>query len=1629
MDPQNFKMLVSFIMNSNKQSNQGGPVARSKFSARMARRAERERIQIELAAVRRKEELSKLYREALVRQQRKWKSSVKMDLLLHGLEECGDCYPFAEYSVERGQMRKAVREAKAFVQARYWFEQQFDFRGRISMTDKKASEPGVMQGVKAAAKLAVMGVKGVSKMPKMLNTLAETSENASQVLSTLSDTMASINGVFKSVYDAFNKYFPAALAGVMLFGFVWWLEGCQGVPSLVSGALAGILSLLCGETVWNAVKSYFDNRGIEQQAGVSNAVPWLAKAVVAGISAHYVTVGPFMKQKRVGDMLYALGTIPRASAGLEGVLDWVLNAAEKVFNQVRAWFNLPAYRFRDKYGTEVDTLMCEVDALHLSNMKDNANKQANYTECKRLLYKAASLRHAFHGDRDVTIGINYAMRELQRIAAGLRASLGIGMGYTQLPVSICLSGAPGVGKTMNVQMFVLTVCRLAGIVDADGTAEDASRLCFIKPFNSDYMEGYCGQPVYLLDDLMMKKATPQDTTNGLLDLMTYYSSFPAIVNMAACENKGMVPFDSKIIMMTSNLRHLDQCNASQVFLELEAIKRRVDLQYDVSVKPEYRVPGSQKLDYDKFLAEAQKCKGKKKLLERYPWYIWELRPCSWDGQSISDVAKLQPYPFERLILETVEKLKVRQQAHSDTLESARVLLQSEVYTKEEYQSCVQRFVQQGPLWGSSTTQEPEIVEAKDEQAEFWASLNIPGSAHGDCETEWETDSDVEVPWEQGWRSRLAIAKRGLAYGIDVMYAFLRDHASFLAIFASASVILALLTKVAVSTWAWVREHLFGHKPEVIEQSNRPHGRPRVIQRQYDKFKGGVQELIYNNSFKIVVKAKDGSYKPVGSLQYLCKDYAVMPLHFRDQILSGMAEGEFVSESELLLRCCGSHEKRVVSSVGHFLAFPHHALPDQDLLFMRLERVFTAHRDIRKFIVKRSEFPVVSGEAVRLDTTRVTEGGVLEDYNVRLVHFGDQFRYTQTPTRIGDTLHKKILEYPALTRQADCGAPLCLVKTDMTQCRALLGLHVGLLSGTSSARATPLCSEDVEEAIALLERRTSDVIVQQLNFAETCELSGVKCPPGLVMTDDEAMPFAAEDQACVFGNFSGIARVAEGVSAPVKTKLCETFVLQENPFEEVLLYDLKPMKLAPYVRDGEMFFPMENALRAYAGDIVTINVNSFQSAVFEAMVPFSDATAGYLGRKWSFEEALVGSNGAKGIPLGTSVGLPGCVEFRDKRQMFGGIEEWDFDRQEVKDFKVQVLALEELCKRGVRPFFMARGFLKDETRKPGKDARYIAGTSVHYYTLCRMYFGQIVSCQMKSYKASGMCPGINPYQDWGWLKEFLQRTGDNVWDGDFAGFDTSQQPQMLWCVLKAINAWYFARSDDVEQCAQDNRVREVLFMDLIKSRHLVGKGSTATHVVQWQRSMPSGHFLTTFVNTVFSISCIVYAFLRLTREPVCGNLKVAALGDDNLSSVSDEVKDVVNQVTVAKVLWDDLKMKYTAGRKGEELKPFVAWEELTFLQRGFAEKNGRDVGPIALKSILGCLFHVKSGTESFKRKVMQQNIECILMELSLHTEDVWRQVVLIVMTVARRISYIPLRDVQTSNAYFEFACEQLECPWH
>jgi hypothetical protein len=119
--------------------------------------------------------------------------------------------------------------------------------------------------------------------------------------------------------------------------------------------------------------------------------------------------------------------------------------------------------------------------------------------------------------------------------------------------------------------------------------------------------------------------------------------------------------------------------------------------------------------------------------------------------------------------------------------------------------------------------------------------------------------------------------------------------------------------------------------------------------------------------------------------------------------------------------------------------------------------------------------------------------------------------------------------------------------------------------------------------------------------------------------------------------------------------------------------------------------------------------------------------------------------------------------------------------------------------------------------------------------------------------------------------------------------------------------------------------------------------------------------------------------------------ICTFGDDNVSSVSETVSEVFNQVTVSRMMDTTFGLTYTSDKKGAELVPYEPIEDVTFLKRSFKRDlswKGGWVAPLAKDSFLYIPYWFRNSRDPVGD--MLRNSELMLGELSLHDQALWEE---------------------------------------
>lgn len=759
--------------------------------------------------------------------------------------------------------------------------------------------------------------------------------------------------------------------------------------------------------------------------------------------------------------------------------------------------------------------------------------------------------------------------------------------------------------------------------------------------------------------------------------------------------------------------------------------------------------------------------------------------------------------------------------------------------------------------------------------------------------------------------------------------------------------------------------IFGHGKRAEVQSNRP------LARKSQRLKANDVRLqatdtnvctnVYGNTYKMMLSLPDDQYFVVGQVCFIEDTLVVQPQHFTDTVRDMLVTKQVDSTCRVRFKHALNDDHTFDVSAQKYLSFARLSDADADVEFMKFEDV-RAHRNITGSFMREADLKYLGGVRARLDVCEVDDRKSYLDSVQRAVYTFPSLKVGRN-LRIGRRSLTRYFTYPAPTTAGDCGAPLCIFDNSSYSGRTAIGLHVCGSSDRGVGFSNVVTQEMIMDA-----RKKLNTIVD--------EFESDLAARGVVLQSGCELPFDKK------GSFLPIGTVDRAVVTCPKTSFYPT-----KHFGELGDYECLPAPLSPVWRDGVLVFPMENAVAPYSSPVYVYEQKWLRQAMHVAMAPLTSMTRDYSRRIYTFDEAVCGIPQEKfrSIPRGTAAGFPYVYDVRNgKKEFFGESQEYDLTTKNALELRTRVDHVVQKAKENTRLSHVFLDFLKDELRTPAKvqavATRLISSAPLDYTVAWRMYFGAFSSAVMRHHTYTGMAPGICVYTEWDKLAEMLQKKGDKVFDGDFKGFDSSEQPTVHMLILKYVNDWY---DDGIENA----RVRKVLWLDLMHSRHIGGVGNDQRFIYQWNKSLPSGHPFTTIVNSIYSLFTLVGAYISTTGDLTGFWTHVSSVtyGDDNVTNVSDELASVYNQVSVATALGREFKLVYTPGKKDGDFEPFTSLDNVSFLKRHIVDRDGW-VCPLELDSFLYTCYWCKN--KKLEGKIYHDVLEVSLEELSMHDKNTW-----------------------------------------
>lgn len=1332
------------------------------------------------------------------------------------------------------------------------------------------------------------------------------------------------------------------------------------VMALIAGAF---LAKYFGAEVWEHLKKFFS---VEQQDGASfSQIGGLLCTAVctALLPTRSVAVA-------LGELMKRMSNFDRSSEGFESFFKHAIKYAEKAVNVVLRMFSKEEVQWVCESDRLVDAFLQKVaDFEKLSVAHGDQIDIAKLLEVVDVQLEAIGLKTTVRDDR-LKRKVDLGLSRLSTLLVPYQGAITAARNFRAEPTFICLYGGSALGKTTLVTKLACAILVRAKLV----TPEHALKNLWQKG-NTEFWNGYCNQKCLIMDDCFQLKPVKGESDNEYMNVIRMIGNWAYALNFADLESKGKFYFDTPLVIGTTNCACVSN-QADVLITQPEAVVRRIKHPYQIWVSAEYQTPEG-KLDYIKVEREfAANLKALRDIptatsndyMDAYPWHAWYLTRHDFASPQVSGARK----EVRDLIDEVVEHIAQTSENH---VESVRLL--------NEFLVGLGRSGQIGEVEAQSG-----MLNMRSLSQYLWPGTAVATEATCVQEDLVERDSvvDAQVPFYQAY-SEAAEKVRAWFAGFARRYPALCLVTTGAATFLFGGLLCRALIAVAAAIANVVRS-LFGVSkkggPRVSTQSNVPaqRGVPTRVHLTHkmqlengEVNKSHVQNLIYANTYKLVYQLGQPNEASIGQVQFFESNLAVIPNHFITQ-LEGMPP-----EHELSFR--HPHlEHHFSMPVSEFLRMKRLKVVDRDVCFLAFDKGVRATKKITQFLLSDANYEaaIKAKPSVQLDVALLRRDGTRVHVQQHTLTSG-HFTYMSS-IESGRYKTDDVLLYTMPTEKGMCGAPLTISDNRYYGGACYLGFHVAGAPGLFQRRgfSAIITAEMVADA-------KSKLSVISDNFQEDIAERGVSVTQ---YSAEEESGLLGHDKL-IHGSFTAIGRVDKPVALSPNSKLKLSVLGEQEIFGP---NPQRPAHMRPFIGpDGRRISPMLEGLRAYSSPLEVRTIPHLDAIVSMATKPFRTATIGSYRGIFTFFEACEGIEGLKikSISRGTSPGYPYVLDRGvGKKAFFGSGEKFDYTSEECVALRERVSYIIERAREGVRLAHVYVDFLKDETRPHAKvDAgatRIISASPLDYTIAFRQYFGAFMAAMFQHHTISGMCPGINPYSEWWYLAAHMQKHGKKCFDGDFKRFDSSEQPYVHEAILRFVNEWYDDGPDNA-------RVREVLWLDLIHSRHLGGDGLDQSHLYQWNKSLPSGHPFTTATNSLYALITLTGCYAELTGDylDMWNKVYLGTYGDDNVANVSDDVSTSFNQVTVAEKMATMFGLTYTAGSKTGELVPYTELESCTFLKRAFVRDEigaGGWVAPLDKASFLYTCYYYKNNKNM--REDMRVNLERLLGELAFHGVDDWEE---------------------------------------
>nr|QRQ90180.1 MAG: hypothetical protein 1 [Riboviria sp.] len=1290
------------------------------------------------------------------------------------------------------------------------------------------------------------------------------------------------------------------------------------------------------------------------------------------------------KKDTLGIMKGLVDKMPNYSRSVdswEKLSTYILQALEIFINYVRKQFGADNISLLKTGIQAVDSWCTRVMAVLNESQTggDIMNPDSVHLLCA-LRDEGSSLTNMYRFAKDVSPILHRYLGMLDELCRVCSAAMHSFKGGRPQPVVMALTGEPGVGKTFLCKMITSLV--LKGII----TAEHAQRLnynfdseVFMKG-TTEYWNGYSGQMAVVVDDWGQTVPVPGGE-NDFIDLIRMANCWSYPLNFADVDNKGKNFFKSSFLLLTTNAKNIDYCQ--RVILEPEAVSRRIDHGYEITVSPEYVLNG--KLNFQKVIEEMEETK-------KFPYHAWKLYKYRFAVGSEAGRTENVPIALDEAIEAASGAIRRNRGMFENNSEMVSTMLKQH-YGVSAQGGTFEQFLEIGKKVYSNLTiptlrfQLDALRQVGKSVKEHFSSLMEELSTNG---------TQTVITLIVGITSTVLIFG-ALKMAIQTIFSwFKKSTKTFSKVKNALRKKVMIPDPILAQAIESLRKEDFQtaelqgdgtydlclrFTPEVLKkayerltsttlQSNEPQNYKlkythvkgsRVIESdvemQGDLYGNSMSDTCARNLFSLRIVTDLGTQK-LGHVMMVRGGLGIFPEHFIDIIERGLNE-DFSSKDSIVVQNLKDHTYVIKYKIEDFLNFKRVACEGRDCVMIKFESM-RASRDVTSFFVTEKDLTHLHDIRLRLDSLEGKE---------ELIHRSRFLKARRSHKLEYAGVHgsRKIFEnyeYEGFTSYGDCGSLATLQDYPSLGCRRILGIHVAGSAKSGIGFTSIIHAGHIDEMLKHFDE-PQEIFPQAESYLTLAEPVSV-------------------------GSFTGLNYADKTYNMNPSSSLIKTPMYG-------LWGDLKkkPAPLAPFLskETGEIIKPMVKAVEGYASPVLHFEKEKVAKAAYHAFAPLRSLTKEHSRRIVSFEEAVAGvpDTNINGIPRGTSPGYPYVLDgVTSKKPFFGGSEEYTFDNEKALAVRERVDAILENARSNIRLPHVYVDFLKDELRPTAKalsgQSRLISAAPMDYVIAFRMMFLSFTSAVQNTRIRNGVGVGINHFTEWDLLAKRLQSKGKRCVAGDFKGFDKEEQPAIHWAIVDQINAWY----DDGPENA---RIRRVLWLEVVHSRHFGGLDGKADRFYQWNKSLSSGHPATSIINSFYGLILFNLVWADIVGPVMASefweHVYVCTYGDDNVLNIDEDFTDVFNQDTIASGM-KRYGMTYTNENKDGDVAPTRELTDISFLKRGFRfeKRLTRWVGPLDLDSILYTAYWARSKT-GIKQNVAD-NLEFSWSELALHESSAWME---------------------------------------